>query len=151
MSRAFVKEAETKEPRCPTPQGCGGLGVSVARATVAANLAPGSVPEFHGDIFFCSDSSCAIGYFDGFGTRVAADVLLRRAWPKDAGGVVCSCFGVDIAAIEDCAERGEKAAMKAWIERSKSSEARCATTAPDGKNCEAKLRRVFLRALGLDG
>lgn len=151
MSRAFVKEPEAKEPRCPpTVGGCGGVGSPVTVATVRANVGNAELPEFHGDVFYCSNPGCAIAYFDGFGTRVERTELLRKAWPKDPDGVACSCFLVAVETIEEYALNGNKAAMRELLNRAASGEARCATRAPDGRSCATEVRRIFMRTLGLE-
>lgn len=150
MSRAFVKEADAKEPRCPSPPGCGGTGIAVSSATIQANVAIEARVEFHGDAFFCPDPDCTIAYFDGFGTRIERSAMLRRAWPKDPDAPVCSCFEVTAADIEEWADRGAKVKVRELIDRTKGADAKCLTLAPDGRCCEEKVRRVFLRALGLD-
>lgn len=150
MSRAFVKEADAKEPRCPQPPGCGGVGIPVSRATIEANTAIEPAVEFHGEPFYCPDPDCVVAYFDGFGTRVERTATLRRAWPKDGDAPVCSCFGITVTQIEEWADRGEKARVRELLDRTKSADAKCLVTAPDGRRCEEKVRRVFLRALGLE-
>jgi hypothetical protein len=148
MSRAFVKESETPEPRCPTPQGCGTLGVAVSAATLAANLTQGPIPSFHGEVFYCSNPDCEVAYFDAYGSRAMRDQLRVATWPKDPDGPVCACFGVKADAIEDWAASGDKSELKALLARIERGEGRCATLAPDGKCCATEVRRVFLRALG---
>lgn len=151
MSRAFVKESEAKEPRCPVSVGgCGGSGIPVTLATVRANFSGTDVPEFHGDIFYCPDPSCPIAYFDGFGTRIDRAQRSRKAWPKDPDGFACSCFQVSVEAIEEFALSGNKAAMRDLLNRAASGEARCPTQAPDGRNCAPEIRRIFMRTLGLE-
>jgi len=150
MSRAFVKESDDKEPRCPSPPGCGSVGINVSRATIEANVPEAARVEFHGEAFYCANPTCRVAYFDGYGTRIERDSLLRCAWPKDADSPVCSCFLVTAADIEGWADAGEKVRVRELLERSKGPEARCATRAPDGRRCEENVRRVFLRALGLD-
>ncbi len=143
MSRAFIKESDSPEPRCPA---CGMFGSAVSLATVAANLS--SPPSFHGDPLYCSNPECQVAYFDAYGSRVNRDSLRLVAWPKDAEGPVCSCFGVTADAIEEWAHSGEKTELKALLARIERGEGRCATAAPDGQCCAMELRRVFMRALG---
>jgi len=50
-------------------------------------------------------------------------------------------------AIEDFARRGDKAAMRAFLERAASPAARCELTSADGRSCATEARRVFLRVL----
>jgi hypothetical protein len=147
MSRAFVREAEAPGPGCPSPPGCGGAGVSVSRVTLQARLGCEAAARFAGEAFFCPDPTCSVAYFDTRGERATRDELLEPAFPKHRGAPLCACFGVSREAIEDLARRGDKAGMRAFLERGASPEARCASRAADGRSCSAEARRVFLRAL----
>lgn len=151
MSRAFVKEAEEHDPRCPAPDGCGGIGQPVADTTLVAQLGAEAAAHFHAQAFYCPDPHCPVAYFDGFGTRVPSTALKTHAWPKHAGAPVCACFGVTAEQIEEWAHSGDKAKMRELLARVEGPEARCAVRAPDGRSCEPELRRVFLKALGLTG
>ena len=147
MSRAFVKEAETSEPACPAPPGCGGSGVPVSQATLEARLAPEAAARFTGGAFFCADPACVVAYFDAGRAWATRDELLAPAWPKHAAAPLCACFGVTREAIENFGRRGDKAAMRALLERVASPEARCERLAADGRSCATEARRFFLRAL----
>lgn len=147
MSRAFIKEEETVGPRCPSPPGCDGAGVPVSHATLQARLGPAATARFTGETFFCPDPACEVAYFDAGGERAKRDELLAPAWPKSPSAPLCACFGVSRQAIEDFGRRGDKAAMRAFLERTASVEARCELSAADGRCCATEARRVFLRAL----
>ncbi len=147
MSRAFIKEAEAPGPACPSPPGCGGAGVPVSRVTLLARLGPDVAARLEGEAFFCPDPACPVAYFDTRGERATRDELLEPAFLKHQGAPLCACFGVSREAIEDLARRGDKAGMRAFLERAGSPEARCASRAADGRSCATEARRVFLRAL----
>ena len=147
MSRAFVKEEETPGPTCPSPPGCGGTGVPVSSTTLRARLAPEAAARFADEAFFCPNPACDVAYFDGRLAWVSRAELLEPAYPKQAGAPVCACFGVSREALEDLGRRGDKAALRAFLKRAASPEARCATRAADGRSCATEARRVFLRAL----
>jgi len=147
MSRAFVRDPETPGPTCPSPPGCGGTGVPVSSVTLRARLRPEAAARFAGEAYFCPDPACDVAYFDGRLAWVARSELLDPAYPKQTGAPLCACFGVSREAIEDLGRRADKAAMRAFLERAASPEARCATRAADGHSCATEARRVFLRAL----
>ena len=148
MSRAFVKEAEeTPDPTCPVPPGCGGAGVPVSHATLRARLQPAAAARFAGETFFCPDPACEVAYFDAGGERASRDEMLAPVWPKSPSAPLCACFGVARETIEEFARRGDKAAMRAFLDRTASPSARCESSSADGHCCATEARRVFLRAL----
>jgi hypothetical protein len=147
MSRAFVRDPETPGPTCPSPPGCGGIGVPVSTTTLRARLRPEAAARFEEEAFFCPDPACEVAYFDGRLAWAARSELLEPAYPKQEGAPLCACFGVSREAIEELGRRGDKAAMREFLERTTSPAARCATRAADGRSCATEARRVFLRAL----
>jgi hypothetical protein len=151
MSRAFIKEPETPGPGCPSPPGCGGAGVPVPRVTLLARLGTDVAARFEGEACFCPDPACPVAYFDARGERATRDELLEPVFPKHQGAPLCPCFGVSREALEQLARRGDKAGMRAFLERTGSAEARCATRTADGRSCATEARRAFLRALGGGG
>lgn len=144
MSRAFVKEQDAPDPRCP---GCGGRGVSVPATAVRARTTTDRSRALDGDARFCEDAGCDTAYFDGFGTAIQIGELTHPAWPKDGDAPVCACFGITEGQVEACAEAGDKGQMKTWIDRIHGPERRCTTAAADGRSCEAALRRIFMAGL----
>ncbi len=147
MSRAFIKEPESSGPACPEPPGCGGLGVPVSRVTLLARLRPEAAARFAAAGYFCPDPACEVAYFDAGRERAMRSELLAPAWPKHADAPLCACFGLARDLFEDFGRRGDKAAMRAFLERTVSAEARCESRAADGRCCATEARRVFLRAL----
>ncbi|MGQ0553863.1 MAG: hypothetical protein ACT4PU_11670 [Planctomycetota bacterium] len=147
MSRAFLKEPESPEPSCPPPSGCGGVGLPVSRVTLEARLRPEAAARFVSDGFFCPNPACDVAYFDAGGERALRGELAAPAWLKQAGAPLCACFGVGEEYFEDLGRRSDKAAMRAFLERTVSPEARCVSLAASGRSCATDARRVFLRAL----
>jgi Zinc binding domain len=147
MSRAFMKEPETSGPSCPSPPGCGGVGVPVSRATLEARLRPEAAARFAGAAYFCPDPACEVAYFDAGRERAPRSEMIAPAWPKHPGAPLCACFGVTREVLEDFGRRGDKAEMRAFLERTSSPEARCELLAADGRCCATEARRVFLRSL----
>jgi len=147
MSRAFVKEPEAAGPSCPAPPGCGGVGVPVSRTTLAARLRPEAAARFPSEAFFCPDPACEVAYFDAGQERALRSELLEPAWPKHAHAPLCACFGVGSEVFEDYGRRGDKQAMRAFLERAAAPDVPCVSRAADGRCCATAARRVFLRAL----
>lgn len=150
VSRAFVKETDAPEPRCPSRQGCEGLGVPVGAATLQAQLSPERAAALAPDAYYCPNPLCAVAYFDAEGGVALRAEQRRRSWPKESGAPVCVCFGVsedEIAAWAHAPDAPDKASMRALLARIDGPQARCATEAPDGRPCTTAVRRVFLREL----
>jgi hypothetical protein len=148
MSRAFVKDPEPGEPRCP---GCGGLGDPVGPPTLEDHLTAASRAPLGGSAFYCAAPSCRTAYFNAWGVSVAADQLTGSAWPKDPEAPICPCFGLKAADVLADARAGRKERVKALVERSRSPEARCLKSSPDGVCCVPRVLRLFretLEALG---
>lgn len=147
VSRAFVKEPETTGPSCPSPPGCGGTGVPVSRVTLEARLRPEAAARFVDGGFFCPNPSCEVAYFDARRERALRDELVVPAWPKHPDAPLCACFRVAAEVFEDLGRRGDRPAMRAFLARTVSPEARCVICAADGRCCATEARRVFLRTL----
>lgn len=145
MSRAFIKEPEPEDPRCPLPAGCGGMGVPVSRKTLLAQLPEDVAREFAESAYYCRSPSCPVGYFDAWGSQAPASMLLRQSYPKSPAAPLCSCFGITVDAIREEAEAGRKELLRELMARAESSEARCETEAPCGKSCLDEARKVFLK------
>ena len=147
VSRAFIKEPEPADPSCPSPPGCGGAGVPVSRVTLEARLRPEAAGRFVDGGYFCPNPSCEVAYFDAGRERALRDELVVPAWPKHRDAPLCACFGVAQEVFEDFGRRGDRPAMRAFLERTVSPEASCVSRAADGRCCATEARRVFIRAL----
>jgi len=145
MSQAFIREPDAPEPRCPAPSGCGGLGQSVTRASLVANVGEEAALVLGEELFFCPDPDCEVAYFDATGGRVGVDRLLERRWPKSLDAPLCACFGVTLETIASWAREGRTDQMKAFLERAQGPEARCLSRTHAGRSCVLDARRVFVR------
>ncbi len=148
MSRAFLREADAPEPRCPEPAGCGGRGVSVTEFTLRAHVGEEAVRELRGELFLCPDPHCDVAYFDAAHGRLTVDRLRAHGWPKDPDAPVCPCVGVTENDVEDFARDGRTDLMRAFLARTEGPEARCLARRLDGQSCVTDARRIFLAARG---
>jgi hypothetical protein len=142
MNKAFVREPDTAEYRCPR---CGSLGSPVGRETLEAYLVPEALPRLAESGFFCGEPTCDVAYFDQFARVVACDALCRPAYPKDPQAPICACFGFTRDEIDQDVREGAVTRCRALVARANSPEARCAIMAADGRSCVPEVQRYFMR------
>jgi hypothetical protein len=142
MNKAFVREPDTIEYRCPR---CGSIGAPVGRETLQSHLAPEALKRLAESGFFCHDPRCEVAYFDQFARFVERDALKRPVYPKDAEAPLCACFGFTRDQIEHDVREGTVTRCKELLAKAKSSEARCAILAADGRCCAAEVQRYFMK------
>lgn len=147
MNKAFVKEDDDKEPRCPQPEGCGGPGVAVPAETVTAQVRDPGADTLSGDVLFCVDPQCSVGYFDPWGATIPARTLASLCWPKDPTAPVCPCFGLTREDVVEDATRRDPTRLRELIKKSEGPDAACATLTPDGRCCIPEARRLYMRHL----
>ncbi|HZE98097.1 MAG TPA: hypothetical protein VE981_13790 [Planctomycetota bacterium] len=140
MSRAFMKEGEQPEPRCPS---CGTLGDAVGPATLAAHVAPELRAPLGDKAYYCVNSACATAYFNGWGTTVGVARMSGPSYPKDPDAPLCPCFGVGVEEIVDEARAGKKDRIRSLKERAEGPEARCSERSPDGRCCLPRALQLF--------
>ena len=145
VNRAFVKEPEQGEPRCPQPDGCGGFGLRVTRKTLLAHLPASTVENLGESTYFCPTPSCPVAYFDTWGTTVPCSALESPPYAKNPDAPVCACFGVTAEAIREAAEAGRKDFVRELLARAEGPDARCETKSPSGASCVKEIRRIFLK------
>jgi hypothetical protein len=143
MNKAFVREPDdTGERACPQ---CGSRGLPVGAVTLKALLPEGSGYSLSDPAWFCPYPKCEVGYFDLFERTAPALALARLCYPKDPSGVLCSCFGLTLDDVESDVREGVVTRVKALLARSKSPEAHCVTTAPDGRSCMTEVQRYYMK------
>ena len=140
MSRAFMKESEPGEPRCPA---CKGIGIPVGAPTLEAQLPAEFRAKLVGAACWCESAECRTAYFDAWGTAVGVDRLRSIPHPKDPEGPICFCFGLSAAQITADARDGRKERVKDLKERAEGPEARCTERCPDGRPCLPRVMRLF--------
>ncbi len=147
MNKAFVREPDdTGAGYCPR---CGSLGTPVTAETLQAQLGP-EATHLADAAYYCPFPKCEIAYFDAFEQTVSADKLRRPAYPKDPTAPICNCFGFTVAEIDADLREGGVTRTKAMLARTKSPEAHCATTQPDGHSCAAEIQRYYMRSRKTD-
>ena len=140
MSRAFIKEAEQADPRCP---GCGALGEQVGPATLQAHLPADAVATLGDKALYCVNSECPTAYFNAWGAAVGRDRMTGTAYPKDPAAPICCCFGLTASDVITDARAGRKDRVKDLVERSKGPDASCVARCPDGQPCVTRVLQLF--------
>jgi hypothetical protein len=140
VSRAFIKESEQADPRCP---GCGALGEQVGPTTLNAHLPADACATLGDKAFYCVNSECDAAYFTAWGASVSRDRMKGTAYPKDPAAPLCCCFGLTASDVISDAREGRKDRVKDLVERSKGPQARCAEKCPDGQPCVTRVLQLF--------
>ena len=140
MSRAFIKESEQADPRCP---GCGALGEQVGASTLQAHLPADACVTVGDKAFYCVNSECPVAYFNAWGVSVPRDRMKGTAFPKDPAAPICSCFGLTASDVVADAREGRKDRVKNLVERAKGPEAKCVETNPAGQPCVTRVLQLF--------
>jgi hypothetical protein len=142
MNKAFLREPDQAESRCPA---CDGVGQSVGPQTLAAQLSADLRQRFTDTASFCRTERCSVVYFDDFGARVERSEIAHPIPLKDIEAPLCGCFGLTRDDIEQDVAEGVVTRTKAVVLKAQSSEARCATQAPNGRSCLAEVQGYFVR------
>ncbi len=145
MNKAFVREPEPVEPRCPTLDGCEGIGVPVSRTTLLAQLPQEIAQRLSESSYYCPNPNCRVAYFDVWGVSVSQTSLRTSTYPKNPTAPVCSCFGITAQEILEEALAGRKERVRELLAKAESTEARCETESPSGASCVVEIRRLFLK------
>lgn len=142
MNKAFLREPEQTDARCP---GCQSVGQAVGPLTLNARLTPDVRKSLAESGYFCPNSRCQVVYYDDFEGDVLRVAFTAAIPLKDADAPLCACFGVTRDDIEADVEEGGVARTRAAVLKAQSDEARCTTLAPNGRTCAPELQRYFLR------
>lgn len=151
MNKAFVRDPEPAEPRCPKPAGCGGIGTPVTRKTLLAHLDQEAAKGFSESSYYCPNPSCSIAYFDLWGITAPSSSLQTACYPKNSTAPICPCFGVSAEKIRAEAEAGRKEFVRELLGKANGPEADCETKSPSGHSCAVEIRKVFLKHFPLTG
>ena len=142
MNKAFVREPDDTGKRyCPR---CGALGEQVGRVTLEAHLRGESLGGIAAAAWFCPTPTCDVAYFDDFDRTATTDALQQPVYPKDRDAPICACFGLSEDDIEADLAEGAPTRVRANLAKANSHEARCESTAANGRPCVAAIQKYYL-------
>jgi hypothetical protein len=142
VNKAFVKEQDSTEGRCPR---CGSPGTVVYQDTLQAHLAPAALQHLTDSAFFCGQPRCPVVYFDLFDRVVEEAEVTTPVYPKNPAAPLCACFGLTCEDVEEDIREGGVARTRACVENAKTSAARCAVASPSGQSCVAEVQRYYMK------
>ena len=142
MNKAFVREPDSVDERCPR---CGCAGLRVTELTLSSFLSEEQIRRVSPAAYFCPSPTCEALYFNGFEQVIAANELDRTFYPKDPGSPICACFGLTCDEIEQDVAEGVVTRTRAAVARAKSDEAMCATQSPSGRSCVAEVQKYYMK------
>ena len=150
MNKAFVKEDNDRQPRCPEPDGCGGPGVSVSLTTLGAQVPEADAARLSDEVLYYDDPNCEVAYFDPWGASIPASRVSSPTWPKDPSAPLCPCFGLSREDVIEDAGRRDPLRIRELMKKAEGPDASCQTSTPDGKCCLTLVRRLYFRHLPPD-
>ncbi len=142
MNKAFLREPEQSDSRCPA---CESVGHFVGPLTLNARLPPDVRRKLAESAYFCPNGRCAVVYYDDFASVVKRDLVTGPIPTKDIDAPLCACFGVTRADIEADVEQGVVTRTRAAVLQAQSDAAHCATLAPNGRTCAPELQGYLMR------
>ena len=145
MNKAFVKENDSTEGRCPR---CGSPGLAVFQDTLQAHLAPELLEHLTDTAFFCAQPRCSVVYFDLFDRVVEESAVKAPVYPKNPAAPLCACFGLTREDVDEDIREGGVVRTRACVERAKTAEAHCTVNSPSGHSCIAEVQRYYMRMRG---
>ena len=144
MNKAFVRETDDSDPRCPL---CGATGASVPE-TAIANYVPSELRHRLGAmVYFCETPTCAAVYYDAVEDHLSASDLACTVYPKDSSAPLCACFGLTAEDIEQDLSEGSPRRVREIVAKSKTTAAQCAVAAASGRCCVPAVQKYYLRRL----
>lgn len=148
VNKAFVRDPEPQDPRCPEPTGCGAAGVAVEAETLETQLAARARGTLSDPIFYCPNPRCAVGYYDALGGVVSRDEIRHPAYPKPASAPLCRCLGITAETVIEEAKRGDREGIRRIVAQAEQGAHRCRKAMPSGRPCATEARRLFLAHFG---
>jgi len=141
VNKAFCREPDAVEPpRCPR---CGGVGVQVTAATLAAHTAAHdglAEPAFH-----CGTDTCDVAYFDLLERSIPTSLARGLFWPKDLDAPLCACHGLSPDDVDEAVLSGDLDRVREVVRSATAPDAQCGMLAADGRPCAARVQRLFVR------
>jgi len=148
MNKAFVKEQDSTEGRCPR---CGSPGTVVFQETLQAHLPPELLEHLTDTAFFCAQPRCGVVYFDLFDRVVEEANVKTPVYPKNSAAPLCACFGLTCEDVEEDIREGVVVRTRACIEKAKSPAAHCAVASPSGQSCIAEVQGYYMKLRARSG
>ncbi len=145
MNKAFVRESDSTEIRCPR---CGAIGDEALRSAVESLVPAEARRSLSAAACFCPTPVCEVAYFDAFEAVVLTDQLQRPVYPKDPAAPMCPCFGLTTEDVEADIAEGVPSRIRALYQRSKTDEARCFERSPTGHCCLPEVQKLYFRRRG---
>jgi hypothetical protein len=142
VNKAFVREPDATDERCPR---CGGIGTPVPRAVVLRHVREPASAAIAETANFCPSPGCDAVYFDMFERVIVVAAVRTPIYPKDPQAPLCACFGLTADDIDRDLAEGVATRTKACLLRARTAEARCGELSPTGQSCVAEVQRYFLR------
>lgn len=142
MNKAFVRDSDNDEIRCPL---CGAAGRSVPESALVAYL-PDHVRQRLGQaVYFCDTPICEAVYFDAVEDYARVSELLQPCYPKDPDAPLCTCFGLTRDDIEQDLAEGTPSRVREIVAKAKTDEAQCSLKAASGRPCVGEVQKYYLR------
>lgn len=145
MNKAFVRESDSTEVRCPR---CGAIGEEALRAAVESLTTAESRRSLAATAFFCPTPVCEVAYFDAMEATVMVASLVRPIYPKDPDAPLCPCFGLRYEDVVEEASQSVPVKIRELNRRSKTDEARCHELSPTGHCCLPEVQRLYFKLRG---
>lgn len=142
MNKAFVREPDEVDPRCPK---CGTPGEKVSQETLQAHLAAAALKQLGPAAYWCPTEICEVAYFDPLEQCALATQLLHPLYPKDPAAAICPCFGLTEDDVEQDIREGIPRRIRELLVKSKSAAAHCVTAAANGRCCVPEVQRYYFR------
>jgi Zinc binding domain len=143
LNKAFIREPEF-DGRAFCPR-CGTLGAPVQHGPLDTHINESSRAKMGDSAWFCNFPRCEVAYFNLFEAVVLVEALKAPVYPKDLNAPICACFGFNYDDVEADVSDGVPTRIRELLDRSKSSEARCAALAADGRCCMSAVQELYLR------
>jgi Zinc binding domain len=142
MNKAFIKESDGDEIRCP---GCESAGVAVGQAVLDHQIQTEFRSLLGDHAWFCRYAGCPVAYFNNWAGQVLVSQLRGPVYPKSPGAPLCRCFPFSMEEIEADAQEPVPHRIRELYAKSRTPEARCSQLAPDGQCCLTEIQRIYFR------
>jgi hypothetical protein len=145
VNKAFVRESDSTEVRCPR---CTAIGEEALRSAVEHLTTPEARRVLGATAYFCPTPTCEVAYFDAFEATVPVDQLTEPVHPKSPDAPLCPCFGLTRDDVATDAESAVPQRIRELYRRSKTDEAKCHELSPTGRCCLPEVQRLYFRLKG---